>query len=103
MYIYLRVNSESEDCIDIRTEDVSTFIEAHRNDVPKAIEPKPDSGGNTVEDMRKETRQKADHRSGLNVSQAVEPVEKTLNRLADRYVPACVTQLREVLIHNTTL
>ncbi len=100
MYIYLRVNSESEDCIDIRTEDVSTFIEAHRNDVPKAIEPKPDSGGNTVEDMRKETRQKADHRSGLNVSQAVEPVEKTLNRLADRYVPACVTQLREVLIHK---
>jgi len=34
--------------------------------------------------MRKETRQRADHRSGLNVSQAVEPVEKTLNRLADR-------------------
>ncbi len=45
MYIYLRVNSASEDRIDIRTEDVSTFIEAHRNDVPKAIEPKPDGGG----------------------------------------------------------
>ena len=44
-YIYLCVNSESEDRIDIRTEDVSTFIEAHKNDVPKAIEPQPDGGG----------------------------------------------------------
>ena len=32
MYIYLMVNNEAEDCIDIRTEDVSGFIEAHRND-----------------------------------------------------------------------
>ena len=45
MYIYLRVNNEAGDRIDIRTEDVSTFIEAHRNDVPKAVEPKPDGGG----------------------------------------------------------
>ena len=44
-YIYLCVNSESVDRIDIRTEDVSTFIEAHKNDVPKAVEPKPDGGG----------------------------------------------------------
>ncbi len=45
MYIYLRVNNEAEDSIDIRTENVSAFIEAHRNDVPKAVEPKPDGGG----------------------------------------------------------
>ena len=45
MYIYLRVNSEAEDHIDIRAENVSTFVEAHRNDVPKVIEPKPDGGG----------------------------------------------------------
>ncbi|WP_297998433.1 M56 family metallopeptidase [uncultured Oscillibacter sp.] len=44
-YIYLRVNNEADDRIDIRTEDVSTFVEAHRNDVPKVIEPKPDGGG----------------------------------------------------------
>ena len=44
-YIYLRVNNEADDRIDIRTEDVSIFVEAHRNDVPKVIEPKPDSGG----------------------------------------------------------
>ena len=44
-YIYLRVNNEADDRIDIRTEDVSTFAEAHRNDVPKVIEPKPDGGG----------------------------------------------------------
>lgn len=44
-YIYLRVNNEADDYIDIRTEDVSAFIEAHRNDVPKFIEPKPDGGG----------------------------------------------------------
>ena len=34
MYIYLTVNNEAEDFIDIRTEDVSGFIEAHRNDSP---------------------------------------------------------------------
>ncbi len=45
MYIKLRVNNEAEDSIDIRTENVSTFIEAHRNDVPKVVEPKPDGGG----------------------------------------------------------
>ena len=44
-YIYLRVNNEADDRIDIRTEDVSAFIEAHRNDTPKVIEPKPDGGG----------------------------------------------------------
>ena len=32
MYIYLRVNNEAEDGIDIRTEDVSAFIKAHRDD-----------------------------------------------------------------------
>ena len=45
MYIYLRVNNEAEDCIDIRTENVSAFIETHRNDMPKVVEPKPDGGG----------------------------------------------------------
>ena len=44
-YIYLRVNNEADDRIDIRTEDVSTFVEAHRNDTPKVIKPKPDGGG----------------------------------------------------------
>lgn len=44
-YIYLRVNNEADDRIDIRTEDVSTFVEAHRNDVPKVIGLKPDGGG----------------------------------------------------------
>ena len=44
-YIYLRVNNEAGDRIDIRTEDVSTFVEAHRNDVPKVIGSKPDGGG----------------------------------------------------------
>lgn len=44
-YIYLRVNNEADDSIDIRTEDVSTFVEAHRNDVPKVIGLKPDGGG----------------------------------------------------------
>lgn len=34
MYIYLRVHNEADDSIDIRTENVSTFIETHRNDVP---------------------------------------------------------------------
>ena len=43
-YIYMRVNNEADDRIDIRTEDVSTFIEAHRNDVPKVVEPTPDGG-----------------------------------------------------------
>ena len=45
MYIYLRAQNEAEDHIDIRTENVSAFIEAHRNDVPKAVEPNPDDGG----------------------------------------------------------
>ena len=45
MYIYLRVNNESKDHIDIRTDDVSIFIKAHRNDVPKVVEPEPDGGG----------------------------------------------------------
>ena len=44
-YIYLRVNNEADDRIDIRTEDVSAFAEAHRNDVPKVIGSKPDGGG----------------------------------------------------------
>ena len=44
-YIYMRVNNEADDRIDIRMEDVSTFIEAHRNDVPKVVEPTPDGGG----------------------------------------------------------
>lgn len=43
-----------------------------------------ESGGNAAEDMTKKARQRADHRSGLNVSQAIEPVEKALNGLADR-------------------
>ena len=37
-YIYLRVNNEADDYIDIRTEDVSAFIEAHRNDALKVDE-----------------------------------------------------------------
>ncbi|NBI11357.1 hypothetical protein D1641_15280 [Colidextribacter sp. OB.20] len=45
MYIALRVHNEADDSIDIRTEDVSTFVEAHRNDVPKVIGLKPDGGG----------------------------------------------------------
>ena len=45
MYIYLRVNTEADDHIDIRTEDVLAFIETHRNDVPKVVEPKSDGGG----------------------------------------------------------
>ena len=45
MYIYLKVNTETDDHIDIRTEDVLAFIETHRNDVPKVAEPKPDGGG----------------------------------------------------------
>lgn len=35
MYIELRVHNEAEDHIDIRTGDVPSFIETHRNDVPK--------------------------------------------------------------------
>ena len=35
MYIDLRVHNEAADSIDIRTEDVSAFIAAHRNDAPK--------------------------------------------------------------------
>ena len=34
MYIDLRVHNEAVDSIDIRAEDVSAFIAAHRNDVP---------------------------------------------------------------------
>lgn len=49
-YIYLRVNNETEDKIDIRTEDVSAFIAAHRNDVPKVVEPKTDGGGEAAPD-----------------------------------------------------
>jgi beta-lactamase regulating signal transducer with metallopeptidase domain len=45
MYIYLRVNNEADDRIDIRTENVSTFIETHRNDVLKDIEAKSDDSG----------------------------------------------------------
>jgi len=45
MYIYLRVNNEADDRIDIRTENVSAFIAAHKNDVPRVVEPKSDSGG----------------------------------------------------------
>lgn len=41
MYICLRVNNEAEDSIDIRTGDVSAFIEAHRNNVPN-VESKPE-------------------------------------------------------------
>ncbi len=37
-YIYLRVNNEADDRIDIRTEDVSTFVEAHRDDALKVDE-----------------------------------------------------------------
>ena len=37
-YIYLRVNNEADDRIDIRTEDVSAFIEAHRDDALKVDE-----------------------------------------------------------------
>ncbi len=44
-YISLKVNYEADGSIDIRTEDVSTFIAAHRNDVPKIVGPKPDGGG----------------------------------------------------------
>ena len=50
MYIYLRVNNEADDRIDIRTENVSAFIEAHRNDEPKAVEAKPDGGGSVPEE-----------------------------------------------------
>lgn len=45
MYVDLRVNNEADDHIDIRTGDVSAFIEAHRNNVPKVVESKPDNGG----------------------------------------------------------
>ena len=38
MYIELRVHNEAEDHIDIRTGDVSAFIEAHRNDALKVDE-----------------------------------------------------------------
>ena len=38
MYIELRVHNEAENHIDIRTGDVSAFIEAHRNDAPKVDE-----------------------------------------------------------------
>ncbi len=38
MYIDLRVHNEAEDHIDIRTGDVSAFIEAHRNDALKVDE-----------------------------------------------------------------
>lgn len=44
-YIYLRANNEADDRIDIRTENVSAFIESHRNDVPKVVEPIPNGGG----------------------------------------------------------
>ena len=37
-YIYLRVNNEADDSIDIRTGNVSAFIEAHRNDALKVGE-----------------------------------------------------------------
>lgn len=39
MYIDLRVHNETEDHIDIRTEDVSGFVAVHRNDIPKVDEP----------------------------------------------------------------
>ncbi len=35
-------------------------------------------------DMKQETRKRTDHRGGLNVSQAIEPIKKVLNRLAHR-------------------
>ena len=34
MYIHLKVNNEAEDKIDIRTENVTDFISAHKDDVP---------------------------------------------------------------------
>lgn len=34
--------------------------------------------------MKEQARQGADHRGGLDVGKAVEPVEKTLNGLTDR-------------------
>ena len=42
------------------------------------------SGSNTAKGMKKEVWQRADHASILVVGQAVEPVEKALNSLADR-------------------
>lgn len=48
MYIYLRANNEEEDRIDIRTENVPVFIDAHRNDMPKAIESKADGGSKPI-------------------------------------------------------
>ncbi len=36
MYIYLKVNNEADDAIDIRTENAFAFIEAHRKDIVKA-------------------------------------------------------------------
>ena len=50
MYIDLEVNNEANDGIDIRTNNVSEFIEAHKNDVPKVAEPKPDGGGEPAPD-----------------------------------------------------
>ncbi|NLO47971.1 MAG: hypothetical protein GX111_06595, partial [Clostridiales bacterium] len=35
MYIRLRTNTEPEDIIDIRTEDVTAFISKHKDDIPK--------------------------------------------------------------------
>ncbi len=34
--------------------------------------------------MTEQARQRADHRSSLDIGQAVEPVEKTFDRLTDR-------------------
>ena len=42
------------------------------------------SSGNAPKDMKEQARQRADHRSSLDIGQAVEPVEKTLDGLADR-------------------
>ena len=42
-----------------------------------------EGGSNTPKDMKKQARQRADHRSSLDIGQAVEPVEKTLNGLTD--------------------
>ena len=42
-----------------------------------------ESSGNAAKDMKKQARKRADQKSGLDIRQTVEPVEKTLNRLTD--------------------
>lgn len=57
-----------------------------------------EGGGNTPEDMKEQARQGVDHRGSLDVGEAVEPVEKTLNGLTDR-----ADKCRERVIGNQSI